>query len=106
MHAPRRSTLQRLSALALMLAAGRLRSTEAALPRPASGRTRFEHDPFTLGVASGQPRPDSVLLWTRLAPHPHQPGGGMPPVPVSVTLLVPLPLIAVLAGVTVVAQWD
>ncbi len=83
MHAPRRSTLQRLSALALLLAAGRLRSTEAALPRAPAWRPRFEHDPFTLGVASGQPRPDSVLLWTRLAPQPHQPGGGMPPVPVT-----------------------
>lgn len=83
MHAPRRSTLQRLSALALLLAAGRLRSTEAALPRPPAWRPRFEHDPFTLGVASGQPRADSVLLWTRLAPQPHHPGGGMPPVPVT-----------------------
>ncbi|RZS51938.1 alkaline phosphatase D family protein [Sphaerotilus mobilis] len=82
MHAPRRSTLQRLSALALLLAAGRLRSTEAALPRLPHWRPRFEHDPFTLGVASGQPRPDSVLLWTRLAPQPHAPGGGMPPLPV------------------------
>ena len=27
-------------------------------------------DPFTLGVASGDPRPDGVVLWTRLAPDP------------------------------------
>src|SRR5439155_2317915 len=27
-------------------------------------------DPFTLGVASGDPLPDSVVLWTRLAPKP------------------------------------
>lgn len=33
---------------------------------------------FTLGVASGEPRPQSVVLWTRLAPHPLQPDGGMP----------------------------
>ncbi len=26
--------------------------------------------PFTLGVASGEPAPDSVVLWTRLAPSP------------------------------------
>ena len=31
---------------------------------------RFTTDPFTLGVASGCPRPDSVVLWTRLAPDP------------------------------------
>ena len=27
---------------------------------------RWQTDPFGLGVASGQPRPDSVVLWTRL----------------------------------------
>ncbi|WP_225438416.1 alkaline phosphatase D family protein [Candidatus Frankia nodulisporulans] len=32
---------------------------------------------FGLGVASGDPLPDGVILWTRLAPKPTQ-GGGMP----------------------------
>jgi len=32
---------------------------------------------FTLGVASGDPLPDGVVLWTRLAPDPLH-GGGMP----------------------------
>lgn len=32
---------------------------------------------FTLGIASGDPLPDSVVLWTRLAPNPLG-GGGMP----------------------------
>ncbi len=41
-------------------------------------------DPFALGVASGMPAPTSVLLWTRLAPRPLEPGGGMPPAPVAV----------------------
>jgi alkaline phosphatase D len=27
---------------------------------------RWQNDPFSLGVASGQPRADSVILWTRL----------------------------------------
>jgi alkaline phosphatase D len=35
--------------------------------------------PFTCGVASGYPTDRSVVLWTRLAPHADQPGGGMPP---------------------------
>ncbi|MGI5527834.1 alkaline phosphatase D family protein [Streptomyces syringium] len=35
-------------------------------------------NPFTLGVASGDPLPDSVVLWTRLAPRPHEPGNGLP----------------------------
>ncbi|MBL1101617.1 alkaline phosphatase D family protein [Streptomyces coffeae] len=35
-------------------------------------------NPFTLGVASGDPLPDSVVLWTRLAPRPYEPGNGLP----------------------------
>jgi alkaline phosphatase D len=31
---------------------------------------RFSQYPFTLGVASGCPRPDGIVLWTRLAPDP------------------------------------
>lgn len=40
--------------------------------------------PFTLGIASGDPLPDGVVLWTRLAPDPLH-GGGMPnhPFPVQ-----------------------
>jgi len=36
------------------------------LPRRAYNAVRFEHDPFALGVASGSPTHDSVVLWTRL----------------------------------------
>ncbi|MFE9744897.1 alkaline phosphatase D family protein [Saccharothrix saharensis] len=37
-------------------------------------------DPFTLGVASGDPSPDGMVLWTRLAPSPLDEDGlgGMP----------------------------
>ncbi len=38
---------------------------------------------FALGVASGDPLPDAVMLWTRLAPQPLA-GGGMPAVAVPV----------------------
>jgi len=41
--------------------------------------------PFTLGVASGDPTADGVILWTRLAPEPQVAGGGMPAEPVRVT---------------------
>jgi alkaline phosphatase D len=34
--------------------------------------------PFRLGVASGDPSPGGVSLWTRLAPEPLVEGGGMP----------------------------
>jgi len=45
--------------------------------------------PFTLGVASGDPTSDSVVIWTRLAPDPLQ-GGGMAPLPVLVNWRVAL----------------
>lgn len=38
-----------------------------ALPGCGGGRrVRFSEDPFSLGVASGDPAPDGVVLWTRL----------------------------------------
>jgi alkaline phosphatase D len=43
----------------------------------------FSADPFSLGVASGDPLPDGVVLWTRLAPKPLE-GGGMPAEAVAV----------------------
>ena len=45
-------------------ALGRLTIPTASAARPRS-------DPFTLGVASGDPWPDSVVLWTRLVPSPN-----------------------------------
>nr|WP_257350945.1 alkaline phosphatase [Pseudalkalibacillus decolorationis] len=38
---------------------------------------QFTNYPFQLGVTSGDPLADSVVLWTRLAPEPLN-GGGMP----------------------------
>ena len=46
--------------------------TTTAPPVPA-----LSGPPFTLGVASGDPDAESVVLWTRLAPEPTA-GGGMP----------------------------
>ena len=40
-------------------------------------RPRFVDDPFSLGVASGDPTPSGVMLWTRLAPRPDEPDSGM-----------------------------
>ncbi len=48
-------------------------TTAAAAPPPELGGPAF-----TLGVASGDPLDDRVILWTRLAPEPLAPGGGMP----------------------------
>lgn len=41
-------------------------------------RASFADDPFTLGVASGDITSTGGILWTRLAPRPLDPDGGMP----------------------------
>jgi alkaline phosphatase D len=65
----RRDFLAQLSAFSLSL---------AGIPRlPVLLRPRFVANPFSLGVASGDPAPQGVVLWTRLAPDPLN-GGGMP----------------------------
>lgn len=48
-------------------------------------RRALKADPFTLGVASGDPQPGSAVLWTRLAPEPYTPDGGMPQARVEVS---------------------
>ncbi|MFD6105006.1 PhoD-like phosphatase N-terminal domain-containing protein, partial [Nocardia salmonicida] len=47
---------------------------------------RWLGEPFSLGVASGEPTSDGVVLWTRLAPDPLAPDGygGMTVDPVTV----------------------
>jgi alkaline phosphatase D len=40
---------------------------------------RFSAEPFSAGVASGDPAENGVVLWTRLAPRPLESGGGMEP---------------------------
>ena len=56
------------------------------LPRPwlCAADIQFATDPFTLGIASGYPEPNALVLWTRLAPEPLAPGAGMPSEPVPV----------------------
>ncbi|MEU1214144.1 alkaline phosphatase D family protein [Streptomyces sp. NPDC005791] len=68
------------AAAALMLGTGAWEA-QSAFAAPA-----LKGDPFTLGVASGDPTSDGVVLWTRLAPDPFaQDGlGGMPARPVRV----------------------
>jgi alkaline phosphatase D len=51
-----------------------------ALIRTAGAQSWRAGNPFSLGVASGAPRPDGFVLWTRLAPeplssNPETPGG-------------------------------
>jgi alkaline phosphatase D len=60
---------------AAALSAGVYGASEKAWARPV-----FKEDPFKLGVASGDPLPTGVVLWTRLAPEPlaEDGRGGMP----------------------------
>lgn len=68
------------------------RRDERPATAPSLGPTTTRHtarlsgDPFGLGVASGDPLADSVILWARLAPTPLSEGdrSGMPADPVDV----------------------
>ena len=53
-------------------------------PRNLLASPRFASTPFTLGVASGDPSADGMVLWTRLATEPLVFGGGMPARPMVV----------------------
>jgi alkaline phosphatase D len=77
----RRRFLASASSLAGLVVLSQLPTTVAAAP------PRFSNDPFQLGVASGDPLPNGVVLWTRLAPDPLN-GGGMPNVPVAVSWVI------------------
>jgi alkaline phosphatase D len=70
----------RLSRRTLLRAGGSATAAYVLLGRSATSAKAappFAGDPFALGVASGDPTPDGVVLWTRLAPDPLA-GGGMP----------------------------
>jgi alkaline phosphatase D len=67
----RRELLARLASLGIL-------SMTPARSLRAADRVKFQTDPFTLGVASGYPTAQTIVLWTRLAPVPLAPRGGLP----------------------------
>ncbi|MFC7846288.1 alkaline phosphatase D family protein [Streptomyces sp. NPDC057382] len=75
-HLARRRFLT-VTAAAALLAFSTNRPARGATAAPERDAARITDDPFTLGVASGDPLPDSVLLWTRLAPEPFAEDGGL-----------------------------
>ncbi|MFI5755534.1 alkaline phosphatase D family protein [Streptomyces sp. NPDC051569] len=79
----RRRFLTGTAAAAALAFAVNLPATGAASAAELDTR-KISTDPFTLGVASGDPRPDGILLWTRLAPSPYEADGGLPAERVSV----------------------
>ena len=76
-HFDRRRFLTVTGAAAALAFAVNLPGTGTAHAAELDGK-KIAEDPFTLGVASGDPLPTSVLLWTRLAPRPYEPGSGLP----------------------------
>ena len=72
--------LSRLSRRELLNIAWKLGAAAIVHPIASSrvlAQPLYRSYPFSLGVASGDHWPDSVVLWTRLAPEPLE-GGGMP----------------------------
>src|SRR5712671_17347 len=74
----RRYLLRSLGATALVATTGGL-FTNQLWAQPV-----FSANPFSLGVASGDPQPDGFVLWTKIAPKPLDHGGGMPKRPLEV----------------------
>ncbi|MFE9773204.1 alkaline phosphatase D family protein [Streptomyces sp. NPDC005931] len=74
---PARRRFLTLTAAAAALAFTTGLPARGAFAAPRLDPARITEDPFTLGVASGDPLPGSVLLWTRLAPAPFEPDGGL-----------------------------
>jgi alkaline phosphatase D len=68
MHRDRRELIKAAGALALVCGL----APQPVLAAPAGA------NPFTLGVAAGDPWPDGFVIWTRLAPRPFEEHGGMP----------------------------
>ncbi|MBC7279475.1 alkaline phosphatase D family protein [Nocardioides sp.] len=84
----RRSLISRTATTGFAASAAMLLGT-GSIPADAvsvKSATSLSGYPFTMGVASGDPLPNSVVLWTRLAPEPLAPDGlgGMPQKPVKV----------------------
>ncbi|MFD7687043.1 alkaline phosphatase D family protein [Streptomyces sp. NPDC059781] len=74
---PARRRFLTLTAAAAALAFTTNLPARGAFAAPRLDAALVTEDPFTLGVASGDPLPDSVLVWTRLAPAPFEPDGGL-----------------------------
>ncbi len=79
----RRMFVTGAGAAALAISAPSLIRVDGAHGAPPGAGGALPDGVFALGVASGDPLPTGVVLWTRLAPNPLD-GGGMPPRPYPV----------------------
>jgi alkaline phosphatase D len=81
----RRTFLRRTGQLAVLLAGlGSVTTGCLSLSQFFEDDLKLSDHPFTLGIASGDPLPDGVVLWTRLAISPLTADGGMPKAAVPV----------------------
>ena len=78
------STLSRRALLHGLSASALLTTTGTFFTRGLTAAPAFSTNPFSLGVASGDPAPDGFVLWTRIAPKPLDHRGGMRMRPVEV----------------------
>ena len=79
-------TLRRMNRRELLNAAWKLGAAAVFMPIVSPrviAQPLYRAYPFSLGVASGDPMPTGIVLWTRLAPEPLD-GGGMPAANVEV----------------------
>jgi alkaline phosphatase D len=53
-------------------------------PAYVRAQVQFKTDPFSLGVASGDPTLDGFVIWTRVAPQPLLARGGIGPLRIEV----------------------
>src|SRR5581483_5894189 len=77
---PRRTVPKGLSRRRFLAGAGLAAIAAPGVARLALAQPGRAGNPFSLGVASGAPRSDGFVLWTRLAPeplstNPETPGG-------------------------------
>lgn len=79
-----RPKVDRRTFLASAAAAGSFALLPTTVARPVLARSlRFLNDPFSLGVAAGEPLSDGFVIWTRIAPDPFDPEA-LPPQPIEV----------------------
>ena len=83
MNSSKRYGVERRQFLKYMAAVSAIPFSSCRTTSPVITRPQFEDYPFKLSVASGDPEPYGVVLWTRLAPLPLDEGGGMPSEPIE-----------------------
>ncbi len=77
-------TVNRRAFLRALAGSALVTTTSSFITGSVWGSPAFPSYPFALGVASGDPAADGFVIWTKIAPKPLEPGGGMPGKPIEV----------------------